>query len=515
MAITNEERAYLLEKMKALLEEYDYKYEEIALNIIITKWYSQKEPLIEAFKKHPNYIESKFMIAFEQSYERCIDTDESYSFSKYLTDWIFDNRLELPQDIIDAREKEGCSMLPHRLWLFIGNLYAYARREVPDEVANLINEYIPSMHIHEGQKMSRVINKLCIYLGVNKDKDYNRMFAKYADSLSPLKVKRHTILSLNPLDYLTMSFGNSWASCHTIDKNNKRGMPNSYEGMYSSGTMSYMLDPSSIVFYTVDEAYNGTEYFLQPKICRQMYHWGNDKLVQGRLYPQDNDGCGTIYSEYRAIVQDIIATVFDIPNLWTIRKGTDAASEYIYSHGTHYRDYENFDNCTLSILKGSDNHEYINVGAYPICIKCGDEHGEQGNICCCGGRICDKCGCVIEDEEDGVWLGDNFYCTDCCSWCSFCEEYHRRGETYIEGYGWVCDDCLDDHFTYCEECNTWVHNDCSTYIEETDEYICDTCRDRLYFWCHDCHEYRLIEEANEIGDCTICNDCKEKRDETE
>ena len=39
-------------------------------------------------------------------------------------------------------------------------------------------------------------------------------FAKYADSINPIKVKRHTVLSVHPIDYYTMSFGNSWTSCH-------------------------------------------------------------------------------------------------------------------------------------------------------------------------------------------------------------------------------------------------------------------------------------------------------------
>ena len=158
----------------------------------------------------------------------------------------------------------------------------------------------------------------------------------------------HTILSVNPLDYLTMSFGNSWASCHTIDKQNKREMPNSYQGMYSSGTISYMLDSPSMVFYTVDASYDGNDFWHEPKINRQMYHWGEDKLIQGRLYPQDNDGCSTGYTAFRAIVQKIMSEIFDFPNFWTVSKGTSEAGRYIDSEGTHYRDYNNFSNCTSS-----------------------------------------------------------------------------------------------------------------------------------------------------------------------
>lgn len=515
MGITTEERAYLLKKMKALLEEYNYKYTEDALCEIIITWASQKAPLIEAFKKHPNYIDGKFMIAFNQSYERGIDVDESYTFGRYVTNWIMYHRDDVPQDIIDCREREGCAYAPDHLWTLFRELELFASRTVSENTVAYIKHDMPNLHIHEGEKTSRVINKVCCYLGIDKDPDYNKMFAKYADSLSPITIVRHTILSLNPLDYLTMSFGNSWASCHTIDKENKRNMPNSYEGMYSSGTMSYMLDPSSMVFYTVDKDYDGDEYFSQPKICRQMYHWGEDKLVQGRLYPQDNDGNHDIYSQYRATVQEIISTIFDVPNLWSIRKGVDAASEFIYSDGTHYRDYENFDNCTLSILKGSENKKYIYVGAWPICIYCGEEHSVSGNICCCElEATCCNCGCCL-DEDDAININGNYYCEDCCNYCNYCDMDHIENETYVNGYGWICQSCLDDHFTYCEICHTYVHNDDSTYIDETDQYVCNSCRNERFFECDECHEWHSNEYINEINGRHICDNCKEEKNEDE
>ena len=58
--ITDAERNYLLDKMENLLNEYDYDYTEEALNKIIDTWSTNKATLIEAFKRHPNYLEGKF-----------------------------------------------------------------------------------------------------------------------------------------------------------------------------------------------------------------------------------------------------------------------------------------------------------------------------------------------------------------------------------------------------------------------------------------------------------------------
>ena len=116
------ERNYLLDKMKNLLNEYDYDYTEEALNKIIDTWSINKAPLIEAFKRHPNYLEGKFMIAFDQDYERMVNTDESFNFSSWLDYVIRDRINEVPQEIIDERTRQSCTFLPSFLFAFLTHL---------------------------------------------------------------------------------------------------------------------------------------------------------------------------------------------------------------------------------------------------------------------------------------------------------------------------------------------------------------------------------------------------------
>jgi hypothetical protein len=261
MNITENEKAYLVSRKEYLYDTYDYTYTHWVSNHIIDVWARQKSPLIEAFKKHPNYVEGQFMIAFDTNYERTVDVRAIGAFAFYITNRVAERmRDTLPEAINQRRINDNCRLMPCDLWTFFETLERFSDRTVTEATVELLAKAIPEVRVHVGEKTSRVVNKICKYLGYDKHTDYNREFAKYADALSPMIIKRHTILSLNPLDYLTMSFGNSWASCHTIDKANKRRMPNSYEGQYSSGTMSYMLDPSSMVLYTVDAAYNGKEY---------------------------------------------------------------------------------------------------------------------------------------------------------------------------------------------------------------------------------------------------------------
>ena len=531
--ITMQEKETIIENMKSLLREYDYDFKNFALERIVNTWAENKANLINLFKKHPNYVEGEFLIAFNKDYNRDIDVSGAQNFAQ----WICDNaeaiRENLPEDIKQKRNdhrialgytEEGysyyypifanCNFLTHRS-------YRYAHQFVTEDLAELMNGAIPSLNIKVGQKTSRAINKLCTYLNINKHPDYNKEFAKFADSVNPLKIVRHTVISLNPLDYLTMSFGNSWASCHTIDKSNTRRMPNAYEGQYSSGTMSYMLDEVSMVFYTVDADYEGNEYYFEDKINRCMFHYGKDKLVQGRVYPQSNDSnVENIYKDLREIVQKIVADCEGMSNYWTTKKGTDEVSEYVWSTGTHYRDYTNYSNCCISFPKEKEmNYDTMTIGHNPICIECGDTHNVSENINCCAERhVCYNCGCVI-DDDDSYWVHDERYCRDCVEYCDWCEEYELEDEVHwVESVQCnVCSDCLDNYFTYCERCGEYHRSENTTYLDNYDIYVCDSCLDEDYTKCDECGEYICNEDItyDSETDMHYCPECFEEMMENE
>lgn len=515
--ITESERKYILDSLMRLLDEYDYNYTLHALNDIIDEWANKKSTLIEAFKQHPNYVDGKFLIAFNCDFHRDFDKDAVLSFYKWLECQCMMEMVDsLPEDINIKRINDECAWLPDGLFRFLADMDDWAKeRTISEELAQEIDKVLPQIHPHAGQKTSRVVNKICAYLNYDKHPDYNREFAKFADGLNPLTIKRHTVLSINPLDYLTMSFGNSWASCHTIDKNNKRRMPNDYSGCYSSGTISYMLDESSMVFYTVDSKYDSDDYWSQPKINRQMFHYGEDKLVQGRLYPQSNDDDDNGgYTQYRNIVQEIMSIIFDFPNIWTLRKGSRAASEYIYSRGTHYRDYENFDNCSLSTIKGVDNDRTFNVGACPICVNCGERHDVEHNInCCVDKRVCVCCGRLIH-EDDGHCVGDQFYCDDCVTYCDECGYYEPNDRVrYIDNLNiHVCEDCLDDYYYYCDRCGQYHRIGNEHYLENLNIYVCPYCFED-YIQCDECGDYQRISDMYEKDGEYYCEDCYKEEDE--
>ena len=532
--ITKIEREEIYDNMVNLLEKFNYDYTSDAIYDIIDTWAENKADLIEAFKNHPNYVEGKFMIAFDQDFNRKIDTQSAYEFCMWIRNYemfIYNNMPEEIKKIVQKWNEEN-DWYYRTIWMPYGADYIFrncnviAHQFVNENNIDALNDIDPSLKFKEGMKMSRAVNKICTWLGINKLPDYNREFAKYADSVNPLKITRHTVISINPIDYLTMSFGNSWASCHTIDKDNHRGMPHGYEGQYSSGTMSYMLDQTSMVFYTVDADYDGNEYYFQDKINRCMFHYGKDKLIQGRVYPQNNDrNEDGIYKDIREIAQRVLSTCLNVPNYWDTKRGTDAIEDYVFTKGTHYNDYLHFNNCCISFLKEKEiNYDRIVIGHKPICIECGCEHNNNENINHCKSKRveCENCGCLI-DEDDARYIDGDAYCEDCACCCDHCDTYHVRDDVrWLDNLGlYVCDECLEEDFTWCEECESYHRDYHVNYLGRYNRNVCDRCLRNHYTTCDRCDEYvrddDFTEDAQENVYCEGCWEiiCSEEENENE
>lgn len=497
--------------MVKLLSEYDYKYSDSAIDEIINAWAENKEGLIELLRTNPDWREEELAIVTSSKTIREVNRVAIINFREYILTSLNLYKDEIPKELIERRKEQNCRLLPAEMYDIIYRIPEY-NVFLSEYDAKRIAEIFPESHAHAGQKTCRVFNKIFCYLGLDKDGSYNRNYAKYADALSPITIERTTVISVNPLDYLTMSFGNSWASCHTIDKNNRRGMPNNYSGCYSSGTLSYMLDESSIVLYTVDD--KATEnYWTCSKITREMFHYQNEKLIQGRLYPQDNDSGSPDYKTNRNLMQEIIAQALDKPNMWTLRQGCNACGDYVWNSGTHYRDYDCYENCTISLLKGSNNTDSIHVGHDPICPNCGSLHSVEDNILCesCNGTYyCEQCGERIDNEDDVIWIDGDPYCRDCVNYCEHCDSYTLSDLTYIRGTGeYVCDSCLDD-YCLCDDCGEYFDEDDLTEVADGD-LICSNCLERHYYQCDKCGEYFTASRVNILDNGkTLCDDCYEE-----
>jgi len=418
---------------------------------------------------------------------------------------------------------------------------------IDDEIFNMIeNSNLEIRGIRIGQKFNKVIGKILSETGIKDGwNNYNKEFARLCDAASPTKFTRFTIISANPVDYYRMSFGSSWSSCQTIDKLGKyrpSSGGDSYEGMHASGTASYQGDESSIIMYTVDKSYEGSDYEMQPKINRCMFHLGEGKFVMGRVYPQGTDGEEEVYRQWRNIFQQIIAECMGVPNYWKTLKDVNEKLENVRSEGTHYRDYQ-YDYCNIAgwsyikpTAETTPSNKYIRIGSQPICPQCGKTHWEDDNIECSSCRSdfeyeCACCG-AVHDREDMYEIDGEWYCSDCCFYCEYHEEYECGDSYYVHNYGDVCENALYESgdFATCEYCGDhyYIGNGDDGIETEDGYWYCDSscaenagyvlCDDDCWYresethYCEECD--RTVPDRDWDDSMEMCTRCVEERANT-
>ena len=130
-----------------------------------------------------------------------------------------------------------------------------------------------------------------------------------------------------------------------------------------------------------------------------------------------------------------------------------------------------------------------------------------------GKRACEECGDEV-DEDDGVWVGDDFYCTECARRCSCCDEWYAPDEdgSYTKNDGWVCERCLDEKYTYCEECEEYLYNEEVHAVKDKDGNFIDMCEDCVEKTgakrCSECGYY-YIPGDDDPKDYELCWQCRQ------
>ena len=160
--------------------------------------------------------------------------------------------------------------------------------------------------------------------------DFEKIYAKYSDALTKRTKEVKYVVSANICDFVTMSHGNSWASCHSF-KNH---------GGWHCGCLSYANDYVTLVTYAVEADAPDKDIYNQPKIFRNLFMLNEDQTeyIQSRVYPASalfNDvSCNELYNEVLAECGVII----DKAPLEDINRGS-----YKTAKGSlQYRDYDTY-----------------------------------------------------------------------------------------------------------------------------------------------------------------------------
>lgn len=205
-----------------------------------------------------------------------------------------------------------------------------------------------------GQKTSKIVSRLLHMLDYPH---YNLAFTRFSDLINENVQKGYYVVSLNFLDYLRMSDGPEWSSCHTTDPHNTRGLPQQYHGQYVQGCLSYANDGVTYITYFVDSIDDNPD--RKDKIYRQCMHIRQDGkfFVRGRVYPQGNDGQTDIYKEMLRMFYKAMGIENKYKNIGVAKEVAE-----ISTAGANYPDYIYNQKCYAYSTEDNDNYSMI-VGA--------------------------------------------------------------------------------------------------------------------------------------------------------
>ena len=548
----------------------DWNYDSDVLYDILDTWFLRKRELIAQMSFHPNFDKKNFCIRLDNTtYKRDID----WCLIRIFTDFIYNAKLEKRDElyteynqnakeffrcewrysfkeirdlIILASEEQRRELVAYEI---LYNIACVAKQYITDEdverktvgrssyyllndvakEVDLLKEWF-NIRVSVGQKRTKVVRQIANKIGLTskmgvesiwnrethqyEDKEinlWNKRYAEYCDAINPLDIPAITFISANFIDYMLQSNGDSWSSCHNINKE-------TYSGCNCSGSMSYALDERSLQMHTYlpEKVKEVNNIKFAGKRKRVIIHMGHDfnYFVFSCVYENRTE---EEREQLLPIFEKVWADCLGVPNLWQ----SEVSSSLVTAGNgcTAYHDWAQ-EYCKGKTVRVKDydkaNMKNIYAGASPICVECGREHDECDTISCCSGKYtCEHCG---ETWDEDYYLhyseiNGEYVCENCATYCEYEDDWEYNGYvTYVESVdSYVSENCLENEFYYCEECGEYFLYDDVTETRNGD-FVCNHCLEYSgrYVFCDDCGE--LIdterEEVFETEDgMRYCEDC--------
>ena len=439
---------------------YAFKYVDASIQ-------AKESFLVPILRRHPMWNEERGFISFVGQTERRIDYNNLVDFKG----WV--DRISYKYGMYELDNNRYFTLFDNMLYHMVhGGVGQYPDDKII-KIANQILTNYNKGHITKDTKNSKIVGRLAPLFGIDKIKDmqtiswtdpntgevrekekdfgWNYWFALFCDSINPIRIDRRITLSVSPLSFLAMSNGYKWESCHNICRDGS----GEEAGCYSGGTMSYGLDKNSMILFYTDKNSTVENVEFEKKLKRCMFFWGEDKLIQSRVYPDGRDGGDFgISEEMRNIVREIISNCLGFPNLWQLKQGYEKTKVFISSKGVQYPDYIYYNDVNTSLPWTKPlNYKKIEIGRSPICPSCGQKHRHESSI------LCERC----SDDAD-------YYCDRCDTGFSEYSDYILTDD----GHRYCCAECAErDGYVYTFDTNEWVYEDNVYYDNYVQDYFQD------------------------------------------
>ena len=292
-------------------------------------------------------------------------------------------------------------------------------------------------------------------------------FSKLINTMKTAKRRQTVVLSCDLDDFLTMSMGTSWESCHRLGK------------MYGMGAIAYALSPNVLVAYVKADNHEYEKKWRQVIYCDPATGFA----IGSRQYPSANtvasSGARNIWQECYSLAT---TGVIDGCN-FKFSKSSRGLRQYLTkSNGFAY----------IDILEFSPSSENISGHVWSTWVN-----GVEKTVidCCPREIVCLTCGGMHHNVRS-----HRFTCGECPregqQKCRECGRYHAEETcTYIEmAGGYVCSRCVQNEYVYCPICRRW-ERDYNTMMVRG-ERICEDCASVHYYRCTECGEWHEQQGYN-------------------
>jgi hypothetical protein len=326
----------------------------------------------------------KLLAAGMDNEEKSLKDVSSEVVKKYLEEWanakyeyyiLFGNTFvietNIEVEIGDKELKDKITELSYAFPEFCATISRFDMYEWKNNVLSgddLFQKYTTTYK--KGMKMSKFLSELL------KSKSFDDAIAGV---LSNRKINARLAISIDPYDYLTMSLNNyGWESCHKLG-----------EGCYSTGTLSCMIDDSSLIAYKYNgsnSAYDYKNYKFEgnSKSWRQCVYFDKNtcSMIFSRQYPTTIDD---VAKSIRELLESTVSAYLKKDNYWVIK--SDCHDGYDANSSCLYHDVENDKPHKMVVHKqlNSNLETKFVVGEDIYCVECGG---------------------IIDDNED------DFLCSD-------------------------------------------------------------------------------------------------------
>lgn len=351
-------RDKLIDNIGEVLNDSGYSdWSPDAVGKIVDKWNVEKFRLAELFRKHPSWDEDNLCIKIEANETNEIDGAKIRDLIRNIY-WGLEN---LPWNDKVSLAKDCLYSIKDRV---ISNT---VNESIKQRIKDLFANTDMKISCNVGMKVHKLVRDIVTKCGVEYA-GFERDFAKLADACSETPRDIIYTISINPIDFLYMSNGVSWSSCHYIESGNG-------DKCYQAGTISYAIDGCSFIFSKVYKAdVNGQKLALVPKVNRQVFMYSDIAILQSRLYPDCNK------TDYSKKVWGIVKKAIDECKGQEITYNdvmTSNIKEFFVSHknSAQYPDYE-YSYYNIVIHKTTDLDKYAiitptSIGRPSICVSCG------------------------------------------------------------------------------------------------------------------------------------------------